>query len=182
MLASRNPVMAGPTRKRGAAFLRPLFPLLLLLALPLTLPSLACSESESLDELEGLWQFTFRPGPAAGEQPEEIEILRLALDGSELLITPVIDGQSRIELNRAGTAKGSPSSFTLDVEWPAQEPLPAGCTASGSRRILHGRLSDNGRLSGSYEHRQVLGGEGCDPTQGEPAAAHGGFGAVSLDP
>ncbi|MBM4318499.1 MAG: hypothetical protein FJ125_00710 [Deltaproteobacteria bacterium] len=124
--------------------------------------------------LDGLWRFTFSSDEG---QSETVEDLRLAVDGEGVLITPVVDGRSRIDQRRPGSVKGSPDSFTLDAEWPALGPLPAGCTVSSSRRTLRGRALESS-LSGTFAQRQVVSGDGC-PEQ-PPVDSHGRFGAARL--
>lgn len=133
-----------------------------------------CSEETSLAELEGLWRFTFQP---SDRDAEGVIDLQIVVDDDHVLMTPVVDGRSRIDQRRAGSIEGTPDSFTMRVSEP--EELPEGCSLVESLRTIRGSLLE-GRLSGSYDKQVRVAGQGC----GEELERfeQGSFGAVSIEP
>lgn len=122
-----------------------------------------CGEdSTGLVDLDGLWQFTFVERDT-GRSDEAL--WRLAIDGDRVIVTPVVDGSSRIDQRRSGSASGDADRFTLTIDEEQ-----GGCAW---QRVLRGRHLET-RLSGTYELRP---GAEC-PGDDEHALVYGSFGAV----
>ncbi len=136
--------------------------------------SYGCAEEASLDELDGLWRFTYMPKDGGGSATED---LRITIDGNEVLVTPVEDGQSRVDRRRSGTIDGTIDNFVLVME--ESRALSDGCELQRAERTLRGERTGDGRLSGTYSLRIEQEGDACEG--GEEQTEVGSFGAVSLE-